>query len=408
MIGFDSQPFVVVPLEPMRAARPYLGQMIDRLKARGTTYLMPALKQAYRDLAASGAAIKHLVILTDGETGGTAAMYYDLVATMHRQGGVTVSSIAIGNEANVRLLDSISQYGGGALYQTSNAQALPQLVLQDVGQHGGEQHTMVEKEFVPQTASPDSILKGLAGRRLPPIKGYVSTELRPGASLDAFVTREGRRDPLIASTRYGAGKTLAVTTDGGGRWASPWIRDNIFGALWDRMLQWMTPPAVKLPRFDVAMGYREGRVEFHLTDYDAGAQQALALVAARVMRPDGAREDLVLSQSAPGELSGSFAAPAAGTYYIELRSGQGGKERPFPPLAYTVSPAAFAELPRRRPNYDLLEHLAAASGGRLNPPVGDLIMARPQFKHEVGLAQPLLLAAMLLLIAEALVRRLTA
>ena len=164
VIGFDSQPFVVIPLEPMSTARPYLGQMIDRLKARGTTYLMPALKQADLDIAGSGAAIKHVVILTDGETGGTAAMYYDLVASMHRQGAVTVSAIAIGNEANVRLLDAITQYGGGAFYQTSSAEALPQIVLQDVGRHTGDNKTMVEKEFVPQAVSPDSILKNLGGR----------------------------------------------------------------------------------------------------------------------------------------------------------------------------------------------------------------------------------------------------
>jgi Ca-activated chloride channel homolog len=407
VIGFDSQPFVVVPLETLSTARPYLAQMIDRLRAHGTTYLMPALKQADRDIAGSGAAIKHVVILTDGETGGTAAMYYDLVATMHREGGVTVSTIAIGNEANVRLLDAISQYGGGALYQTSSASTLPQLILQDVGRHGGENRTMVEKEFVPQASSPNAILKGLGGRRLPPIKGYVSTQLKPGASLDAFVNRDSGREPLIASTRYGAGKTLAVTTDAGGRWASPWIRDNIFTTLWDRMLEWMTPPAQNVPKFDVAMGYLEGRVEFKLTDYDADANQTLALVNARVLRADGAREDLVLSESAPGELSGSFAAPSAGTYYIELSSGPSGKQRPFPPLAYTVSQAAFAELPRRRPNYDLLERLSAATGGRLNPPLGDTVMARPEFKHRVGFSQPLLAAAMLLVIAEALVRRLT-
>ena len=249
--------------------------MIDRLKARGTTYLMPALKQAERDLAASGAAIKHVVILTDGETGGTAAMYYDLVASMHRQGGVTVSAIAIGNEANVRLLDSLTQYGGGALYQTNSAEALPQLVLQDVGRHTEEHKTMVEKEFVPQASSPDPILKSFGGRALPAIKGYVSTELKPGATLDAYVNREGRREPIIASTRYGAGKTLAVTTDGGGRWASPWVRANVFSTLWDRMLEWMTPPATapNVPKFDVAMGYREGRVQLKLTDYDTDAQQ---------------------------------------------------------------------------------------------------------------------------------------
>jgi len=408
VIGFDSQPFVVVPLGPMSTARAYLAQMIDRLKARGTTYLMPALKQAERDLAGSGAAIKHVVILTDGETGGTAAMYYDLVASMHRQGGVTVSAIAIGNEANVRLLDALTQYGGGALYQTSSAESLPQLVLQDVGRHSEEHKTMVEKDFVPQASSSDPILKSFGGRALPAIRGYVSTELKPGATLDAYVNREGRREPLIASTRYGAGKTLAVTTDGGGRWASPWVRTNVFSTLWDRMLEWMTPPAApNVPKFDVAMGFREGRVQLKLTDYDADAQQTLALVSARVGRPDGAREDLILSQSAPGEVTGNFAAPLAGTYYIELKSGQSGKERIFPPLAYTVSSAAFAELPRQRPNYGLLEHLAAATGGRLNPPPGELVMARPHFKHTVSFAPQLLLAAMLLFIAEAIVRRIT-
>ena len=407
VIGFDSQPFVVVPLEAMSTARPYLGQMIDRLKARGTTYLMPALKQADRDIAGSGAAIKHVVILTDGETGGTAAMYYDLVASMHRQGGVTVSAIAIGNEANVRLLDALTRYGGGAFYQTSSAASLPQIILQDVSRHTGDNKTMVEKDFVPQGVSPDPILKNLGGRALPPIKGYVRTELRPGARLDVYVNREGQREPLIASTRYGAGKTLAVTTDAGGRWASPWVRANVFAALWDHILEWMTPPATNLPKFDVAMGYRDGRIALTLTDYDPDAAQTLALVSARVMRPDGAREDLVLSQSAPGEVFGSFAAPAAGNYYIELRSGQSGKERPFPSLAYTVSPAAFAELPRQRPNYDLLEHLAAATGGRLNPQISELKMARPEFKHSEGFAQQLLAAAMLLLIGEAIVRRLT-
>ena len=51
VIGFDAQPFVVVPLQPLRDSRPYLDEMIERLKAKGTTYLLPALKEAERDLA---------------------------------------------------------------------------------------------------------------------------------------------------------------------------------------------------------------------------------------------------------------------------------------------------------------------------------------------------------------------
>ena len=121
VIGFDSQPFVMVPLTPLSQSRPYFDQLINRLKARGTTYLLPAMQEAERMLAGNNASVKHVVVLTDGETGGTAAMYYDLVSTMHREGGVTISTIAIGREANLPLLESISKYGGGGFYQTDSA-----------------------------------------------------------------------------------------------------------------------------------------------------------------------------------------------------------------------------------------------------------------------------------------------
>src|ERR1700691_884918 len=181
VIGFDSQPFVVIPMEPVSQSRPYFDELISRLKARGTTFLLPALEEAERDLAQSNAAIKHVVILTDGETGGTASMYYDLVSTMHREGGTTISAIAIGREANLPLLQAIAKYGGGGFYQTDSPDNLPDLFVEDVKQRGGDT-TMVEKDFVPYSVRPDPVLQELAGRQLPALKGFVATDLKPGAT----------------------------------------------------------------------------------------------------------------------------------------------------------------------------------------------------------------------------------
>jgi Ca-activated chloride channel family protein len=406
VIGFDAQPFVVVPLQPLRESRPYLDQMIGRLKAKGTTYLLPALKQAESDLADSRASIKHVVILTDGETGGTAAMYYDLVSSMHRQGGVTISTIAIGRDPNLQLLNAIAQYGGGGFYHTDSATTLPELFLQDVRQHTGEM-TLVEKDFQPRSSSPNAVLKELAGRKLPTIKGYVSTELKPHADLDMYIDRSGRREPLIASWRYGAGKAVAVTTDANGRWSAEWIRENVFTPLWDRLIGWMTPEVTTAPKVDVALGYSAGRLHLRLTDYDETAP-ATRMIDGTVSRPDGSTSELVLSEETLGEMTASFDAPRPGTYYIQLKSSGGAKGSAFPPLAYTVSPAAMAELPRPAPNYDLLERLASATGGRLNPALGEIALARPTLEQRASLSSYLLLAAMILLIGEALVRRLTA
>jgi von Willebrand factor type A domain len=406
VIGFDSQPFVMVPLEPLSDSRPYFDRLIDRLVARGTTYLLPALQEAGRMLAASHASVKHVVVLTDGETGGTAAMYYDLVSTMHREGGVTISAIAIGRKANLPLLESISRYGGGAFYQTDSPSNLPKLFLQDVKLHGGET-TMVQKEFLPYTTQPNAVLKDLAGRRLPAIRGFVSTELKPRATLDAFVDRNGKREPLIASWQYDAGKTIAVTTDASGRWSAAWVRNGIFGPLWSKLFAWMTPETSNAQeKFAVALGYRDGRIHLRLTDYSERPAPSAGLVRVTVTRPNGSRIQSALSEEVPGELYGSFDAPRSGTYHIELKATTK-DARPFPPLAYTVSPAVDAELPRPEPNYTLLEHLASATGGRLNPSAADLVLTHPEHEITESMAAYSLLAAMILLIGEALVRRLT-
>ncbi len=406
VIGFDSQPFVIVPLQPLAKSKPYLDQMINRLRAQGRTFLLPALEQADRSLAQSSASVKHVVILTDGETGGTSDMYYALVSSMHHDLGISISAVAIGSEANTPLLQAIAKYGGGAYYQTDSPSNLPQIVLQDFNKQTG-QTTLVEKEFVPHTTSPNPVLKDYAGRRLPALKGYVSTELRPGASLDAFVDRSGRREPIIASWKRGAGKALAVTTDASGRWSGTWIADNVFAPLWNRLFGWMTPETAEEQNVQVALGYEAGRIVMKLTDYSEKPGLGSHPVTATVTRPDGAHSDVVLSDVAPGELSAAIHAPRPGTYYIEVRSSDPKREK-FPPLAYTVSPAVNAELPRPTPNYGLLERLAAATGGRLNPSIKDVELTRPTIEHKVSFDWYLVVAAMLLIIGEAAVRRLTA
>jgi uncharacterized membrane protein len=406
VIGFDSQPFVVIPLQSVGQSRPYFDEMINRLSAHGQTYLIPALREAERTLGESGAQVKHVVILTDGETGGTAEMYYDLVSRMHHDSGATISTIAVGNDANVDLLRAIAKYGGGSYYQTNSAQNLPQLFVEDFRSHGGET-TMVESEFSPRSANPDPILKDLASRQMPALKGYVSTEIKPRATMSMFVDRGGTEEPVIASWKYGAGKAMAVTTDASGRWSGRWVSGNVFQPLWDRLLAWMTPESPAEPKIDVALGYNAGRINIKLTDYSAEPANTTHLVTVMVTRPDGSKAETALTEEVAGELAGSIEAPAPGNYYFEVRS-PAGKDKKFPPLAYTVSPSVSAELPRPEPNYGLLEHLASATGGRLNPTPAEVATGRATLERRMSIDPYLLVAAMIILIGEALVRRLTA
>ena len=225
--------------------------------------------------------------------------------------------------------------------------------------------------------------------------------------MDMYVERSGTREPVIASWKYGAGKVMAVTTDASGRWSGTWVTANLFAPLWDRLLAWMTPEMPAEPKIDVALGYNAGRINMKLTDYSAEPGNAARLVTVLVTRPDGTRTETALTEEVVGELSGSIDAPAPGNYYFEVRS-PAGKDKKFPPLAFTVSPSVNAELPRPEPNYGLLEKLASATGGRLNPSPAEVSTERATLERRVSMNPYLLVAAMILLIGEALVRRLTA
>jgi hypothetical protein len=168
----------------------------------------------------------------------------------------------------------------------------------------------------------------------------------------------------------------------------------------------MTPQTATAQKFDVALGYRAGRIEIRLTDYSDNLRASGRPLGAVVRMPDGSRSDAILAEGAPGELSGSLEAAKPGTYYIQIKPPSGSDES-FPPLAYTVSPTIDAEAPRPAPNYGLLERLASATGGRLNPAPDELATSRPHFEQTASFSPWLIVTAMILLIVEALIRRLT-
>ena len=67
VIAFDSAPVTIVRLQ--RAAnRLKITDSVARLSPGGGTAIFPALDQAYRALSATQAKVKHIILLTDGQS----------------------------------------------------------------------------------------------------------------------------------------------------------------------------------------------------------------------------------------------------------------------------------------------------------------------------------------------------
>ncbi len=400
IIGFDREAFVVIPLEYLGKIREDIDYRLERLTASGGTYLLPALKEAQQQLDRYSVARKQVVILTDGETGGSGSDYLDLVTVMHRELKTTVSAIALGEEANLRLLSRIADYGGGAFHHTTDPSTLPEIFLDQL-EEKPEEKTMVEKDLLPLPNADSPLLKGLDDRRMPPVKGYVEATLKNGARMDIALRADGKRPPLLASWTYGRGKTAAFTSDANGRWSAPWVAWDGFSKLWSQVVRWCIPEVQqKETHFAVELGHNDNGLVIDVFSY--GASEEGRTATAKIMSRDGKESVLALDRLAPGHYQGALNTPQAGDYRVEVTTPDGEKMGPF---GYTMPPRRVGEEPQPQANLPLLQALASATGGSVNP---DVLTLAPRIgpPEQQPLLPYLIPLAMAVYFLELIVRRL--
>ena len=246
VIGFDVSAFTVVPFDTVGRVRRVFEAQIDRLKPGGQTYFYPALLEAKRQIERANTGRRHIILLSDGETRGSQGELIDLVTVMKNEMKVTISAVAIGAEADIRIMKRIAQYGGGLFHYALDPSTLPQIVLQQL-QDNPRDEPQGDKAFIPVQNRGSQVLATLGNPSYPPVLGYMETELKPGAQLDLLIPREDRKAPLLASWQYGRGRAVALTTDLEGRWTRSWVSWNGLTTFWDRVFQWLYPATKEEP-----------------------------------------------------------------------------------------------------------------------------------------------------------------
>jgi uncharacterized membrane protein len=365
IIGFDVTPFVVVPMEPVAKLRGAADAQISRLKPGGQTYFYPALIEAKRQIERANAARKHIILLSDGETRGTQGELVDLVTTMRNEMKVTVSAIALGAEADVRVMKRISQYGGGLFHQTVDPTTLPQIVLAQLQDTPPEDHKG-ERELNPIQERGSEVLSGFSPRPYPRLLGYMETELKRGAHLDLMLPRDSRKIPVLASWRYERGRSVAFTADLEGRWTRNWIQWSALQTFWDKVLGWLRPNDERdtIPAHEARVGIADNQPVLDLFVYDdTGADSQFRI---SVNGKSGKIEG-ILQKMAIGHYQAALPLIIPGDYRIDLVEERRGRRVAYPSIGYNLPYELKGELPRPEFNLSLLSKLAQATGGEINP-----------------------------------------
>ncbi|MFN8637701.1 MAG: VWA domain-containing protein [Chloroflexota bacterium] len=356
VLGFDSRfAWVVKPFKIAGGADLTNAQtQISRMKADGGTSIYPALEEAYKAAAASDAKLKHIILLTDGQSFD--ADYPTLVAKMQAE-QITLSTIAVGSDSDTKLLTALAQMGAGRYYFTERSGDIPRITSKETTI--ATRSSLVEGRILPQLTAPSPIMLGLTGSTLPTLAGYVTTAPRPRA-VTALTSDRG--DPLLAHWQQGLGRVVAWTSDTSGPWTQEWRNWSEGQRFWEQAVRWTFPEPTRAT-FPVDAEVVGDQVTLRAQSVRPdGRFGDLLDTRVTITDPKGTAREVKLPQTAPGTyaLSTTIADPGAyQAHFVQYENGQVAREET---LGFTV--LGGAEQRSVGINTALLERLAARTGGK--------------------------------------------
>jgi Mg-chelatase subunit ChlD len=255
-IAFDELPYELGPLRPVAESRATLAAQIRQLRHGGGTDFKDALETAERALLAATAHVRHVILLTDGDTNRRTADHYGLIDDLARS-DITVTTIRIGSDtANLDLLNAISRATGGEFHHVEHMETLPQLMIHDT-QRQVEASTG-RRAGRARVAEGGPMLAGLAESRLPAVAHWAVTRPRADAEVRLVVESGSRHEPLLATWTYELGRVAVLPVDFQAG-AAGWAVWSEFGRFWTQLVLWAAPRALPDEAVEASAPERETR-----------------------------------------------------------------------------------------------------------------------------------------------------
>lgn len=395
VLAFDGDTYVQCEMQPASNTAK-LKDEISRLEANGGTTMYPAMEMAYEMLLATQVKLKHAILLTDGMS---SPGDFEGLAQLMASSKMTVSTVAVGDDSDATLLETIARVGKGRHYQTSDPSQVPQIFAKETVT--ASKSAIDEQPFIPVVVRATHALKDIDMEAAPFLLGYVMTRPKPTSEV-ILATEKG--DPLLAWWRYGLGMTAAFTSDAKTRWAAEWMTWPGYGKFWTQVVrQTMRKSDTRGIQVDVERQSGMAAINVDAVN-ELGQFLNDAQVEMTVIQPGLKQSQQSLVQTAPGRYAGSVVTERPGAYHMEITVRQ--KDEVVYRQSRGMMVGYSDELRIRPADESLLQSVAEASGGKyaaslteiLEP--GDQTATRP-----TPLWSHLLTAAAIIFLMDVALRR---
>ena len=300
VIAFDDAGKWVVPLSPVTDV-PAMQAMIRTIRLGGGTAFYSPLKMAQEALANAKAQYKHVIFLTDGEAGDTG---YERVVKEMAADGITVTTVAVGEGADTAGMKKLAEYGNGRMYYAGPFDSLPKIFTKETMMISGSY--VQNRTFTP--AVTDSTMTDFGG--FPVLEGYLASIEKPLATVSLC---SDRGDPILAWWQYGAGRVVCWTSDIQGGWSGSFLNWEEAPAFFGGIISFVLPVQERGGEAEL----EDGKLRF-TAEADGELLNRAAKAEAEILRPDGTRETVVLTQVNARSFEGEADTAQAGAYAVHV------------------------------------------------------------------------------------------
>ncbi len=364
---------------------------IRQISDGGGTTIRPALQEAVRELSGSEASVRHIVLLTDGM--GETDNFSDVIRSC-TDSGITLSTVAVGDGSDKRLLKRLADHCGGRYYYSDESSDVPKIFAQEVFL-GGDSYIQ-NGVFSLSVLQSHELTGDLFPAGWPALYGYISATPKT-ASSPVIVSAE-KGDPILTVWQYGLGRTAAWNSDVTGEWTGAFAGQEDYVQLWKRIVDYSTGNAdMGEDSVNVVTAGERTQIDYQTSDYD-GATEILVTV----IDPDGDVTEEKLHAAAPGKYKAELSTPQTGLYHFNIRRTEGGEIQNYMTTAAAVQ---FSDEYKFDINADAYLKFAQQYGGIITEE--DSVWSRPAARAKEGypLTNGLLALAVCLFLADVAVRR---
>jgi uncharacterized membrane protein len=396
----DTQSHEIFPLSPVSEGLP-LNKVARGFSGGGGIYVGEALRTGKKEILQSDKATRHVLLFSDAADSEEPDDYKATLSALRKE-NVTVSVIGLGTpkDSDAKLLQEVAALGGGRIYFAQDAMSLPRIFSQ-------ETITVARSAFVDVPTSlegaPDLPLLGkLSPQGLPQVGGYNLTYLKPRANV-ALRTLDENAAPLLAMWPRGAGRSVAFMGEVDGAFSGELRQWTGLRAALESMVRWSMAGGGKPEGEAVARAERQGNLLRVTLDLAPGEPMPTALPTLVVLPGDGSSAPVELPMRWEDEdrLAAEYTLPGRGTWHPVVKLGS--RALRAPPVALPYAPEFEPGSPKE--GLGVLRAVAAVGGGGERLSMAGLFADAPVSEGRVALAPWLVGFAVLVLLAEVVVRR---